>query len=459
MDLTDAADRRITVSPLPDLHQEDPLMPTRPIAAAGQLWAPYFTERCPSRLVMRRLDKESGRWVQAGAAFHPPQQETSDCALHGYAVVRETVILLSLQPPHLFVAFDCSTCAWNVVATDDTELYVTIDERGVYVEQDDTIYALCGSTVYAYKLCHDQEQNQYRMGPPIFVEQVSPFQGKGSGVLTHLGGRVMCLVCVPFHHCDLRCNCDTLHVLITTFRVKSGNGGSRELFVPKGVRILHSTCRRVDVVPSESSGVDDWTFRFLQEYEELGNESASSHCAKKESEQAMPSSMPLEGMEVLASSNVEESSKLLTCCRIIAISDTLQVFLFVSDTHEWERIHAFESAVLEMKIWEENNMCLLYQDFGLKIKYVLAMCLDYIGKDINSGTIMLCVLQGNKCYACPGVVSKDPVSITTIQVKTEKMPDGKWKPLVIGHVDAGTFFVEPDGGHQIWTRSCFAVGS
>jgi hypothetical protein len=42
-----------------------------------------------------------------------------------------------------------------------------------------------------------------------------------------------------------------------------------------------------------------------------------------------------------------------------------------------------------------------------------------------------------------------------IQVTTERMLNDKWKPLIIGHVDAGTFFVEPDGGNQIWTSTLY----
>ena len=51
-----------------------------------------------------------------------------------------------------------------------------------------------------------------------------------------------------------------------------------------------------------------------------------------------------------------------------------------------------------------------------------------------------------------------PVRITTVQVKTEEMPDGKLKPKTIGHVDIGTTFVEWNGG-AIWTRDCFAAAN
>lgn len=52
--------------------------------------------------------------------------------------------------------------------------------------------------------------------------------------------------------------------------------------------------------------------------------------------------------------------------------------------------------------------------------------------------------------------NEKPVRITTVQVKTEEMPDGKLKPKSIGHVDIGTSFVQGNGG-AIWTRDCFAA--
>ncbi|RCV21247.1 LOW QUALITY PROTEIN: hypothetical protein SETIT_4G123800v2 [Setaria italica] len=134
------ADKRISLHPLPPLPPR-PFMPIRPISAAGDLWAPGFLKHCgPTSLVMLRLDKESEQWVQVAA------MEAQHCVINGYAVTNN----------------NCSTAyAWKCgqLVTD----YIPIRGRGVYVEEDDTIYLLCGSLVYAYKLCQDQDGCQYRM--------------------------------------------------------------------------------------------------------------------------------------------------------------------------------------------------------------------------------------------------------------------------------------------------------
>ncbi|CAN6170262.1 unnamed protein product [Urochloa humidicola] len=83
------------------------------------------------------------------------------------------------------------------------------------------------------------------------------------------------------------------------------------------------------------------------------------------------------------------------------------------------------------------------------------MCLDYVGQDSTSGAVLLCVVQGNNYHPRPGAPPKHPVLITTIQVKTERTSRDTLKPVAVGHVNAGTSFVEQDGG-PIWTRSCFA---
>ncbi|KAL6605783.1 hypothetical protein ACP70R_041436 [Stipagrostis hirtigluma subsp. patula] len=316
----------VTVSPLPALPDRHPI---RPISAAGDLWAPYLSEEfgpsCPSRLVMLRLDSGAGEWVEAAAIDLPHGRQMpegvmrSGRTLQGYAVVGRT-ILLSLQPSHLFFAFDCSARAWAAVATAETKHarfkhsetqhthYVPISDRGVYVEEDDTIYFLSGSFVNAYKLCRDHGQGQYRMAPPTRVDRVCPFgPDDGYGFLTHLGGRLMCSVWISV---SLRCNCDALHVLITTFRVKGNNGSNREPFVPSGLKIIHSTCRRLDMLPNRPRESDS-EFCFLQEF----HDGSEMPLAKKKRETPMAPSTLLQVMEVATSSSVEESSKMRACCR------------------------------------------------------------------------------------------------------------------------------------------------
>jgi len=266
-----ADDRGITVSPLPGLPPElKPGMPTRPISAAGHLWAPYLTltkHYDPSRLGMLRLDKDDGLWVEVASIDLTRREDQGSLAgrrvLQGYAVVGSTILLslrLSMQPSHRFFIFDCSTNTLAAVATTEdgrNSSYTPIHERGVYVEEDDTIYFLSGSDIYAYKLCKDQDQDQYRMAPPTRVDCLLPFFKEGYALLTHLGGRIMCAVWIGMY---FRCNCNTLHAVITTFVVKGNNGSNREMFVPEHVNILHSTCRQLDMSPCKPNDISEFCF-------------------------------------------------------------------------------------------------------------------------------------------------------------------------------------------------------
>ncbi|CAD6204427.1 unnamed protein product [Miscanthus lutarioriparius] len=555
MDLGAADDKGITVSRLPGLPPEvGPLMPTCPSSAAGELWAPYLTGVYgQSSLVMQRFDKDAAKWVK------------------GYVVIGDT-ILLSLWPFHLFYTFNCSTCAWAAVATskkDGMWMYAPIRERGVYVEEDDTIYFFCDAVVYAYKLRKDQDR--YQMAPPTTIGRVCPFSHEGYGFLSYLGGRVMCSVWIGV---KLPCNCDAKHVLITTFRVK---GDGSEHFVPKGVKVLHSTCHRLDMAPSKS--LESYLeFSFLQEYKEFNHENATPP-AKRRRGDVMESSMLLEDMEVPASFNVVKSSNMPACCRfaiyclkinfieqymfqfdfifkgninhidstrpvgvkfrlvvlvginVVAISGTLQDVYHLSQgkwmCHKTSRPPDLDKevclsgyVVLSSSTFmvsdAEENHCFLHDivndkwtivkplkpsgwpvraclsercvfakgfiytcsDWGLAAfelveqggSYYLGeqvdlqfswlnywernrMCLEYVGEDTSSGAIMFCVAKDDQICQPGYPRNEKPVRITTVQVKTEEMPDGKLKPKSIGHV---TSFVQGNGG-AIWTRDCFAA--
>ncbi|CAN6214260.1 unnamed protein product [Urochloa humidicola] len=152
--------RRINVSALPALPL-GPTMWTRSISAAGNLWAPCFSDHVgpplSSELTMKRLHKDTGRWLDVAAKNQPqvrcpPAGSYSGHVLHGYAVIGHT-ILMSLLPSHVFFIFDCSTCAWAAVATIETKNnhYIPIHERAVYAEEDDTIYFL--RPQWHYGLC------------------------------------------------------------------------------------------------------------------------------------------------------------------------------------------------------------------------------------------------------------------------------------------------------------------
>nr|CAB3470295.1 unnamed protein product [Digitaria exilis] len=252
---------KITVSPLPRLPL-GLLMPTMPITAAGELWAPYLTEiNGPSRLVMLRFDRDAGRWVEVGDLHLPQGRKRANwrdrsSVFQGFVVVRRTrtTILLSLSPFNLVFTFDCSDLAWAAVVTDETRWthYVPIEDRSVYVEEDDAIYFLCAGSVYAYRLlvcCQDEQGGgrQHRMAPPSMLGCVFPFPSKeGTAFMAHLGGRIMCAVWIGDE--KLQCSCDAKHVLITTFRV-----------------VLHSTCRRLDLWPSKANGTrSHFKFSILQ---------------------------------------------------------------------------------------------------------------------------------------------------------------------------------------------------
>jgi hypothetical protein len=116
------------------------------------------------------------------------------------------------------------------------------------------------------------------------------------------------------------------------------------------------------------------------------------------------------------------------------------------------------------------------------------MCLDYVGQDTQSGTIMFSVLQGDYFShlfrsnfenstlmqfffktllgdSVRGPSDSDnyhTICVTVVQVNTEGMRNGNLKPKTIGHVDIGRSFVEWDVDSEwrrrvVWTRSCFAA--
>ncbi|CAN6170270.1 unnamed protein product [Urochloa humidicola] len=310
MDLGAADDSgpRVTVSTLPRLPL-GPLKPILPInaAGAGDLWAPYLTELDgPSCLVMQRFDKDAGHWVEV-ADLDLPQSDNP--GFLGFAVVGCT-ILLSLTS-HLFFSFNCSTLVLKPVYIDETRWghYVPMQKRCVFVEEDDTIYFLYDGSVYACNL-FQMDQHHY-MPPPVMVDRVYPFLPKeGTGFLAHLGGRIMCYVWIGE---KLECNCDTKHVLITTFRIIGDDHCDREhghfpgrCFVPSGIEVLHSTCRRL----SKPNGRYSFSeFSILQEYEEFNHENATAY-AKNTRQDGVKGPG-----EVVTSSNVLKSFNMLACCR------------------------------------------------------------------------------------------------------------------------------------------------
>ncbi|KAF8650501.1 hypothetical protein HU200_063870 [Digitaria exilis] len=118
--------------------------------------------------------------------------------------------------------------------------------------------------------------------------------------------------------------------------------------------------------------------------------------------------------------------------------------------------------VAAYEVTEQGNSYYVSDQIDLKFpwrKYWESdrMCLDYVGKDTTSGTIMLCVVQGGNQNSHYGSRhSQHFVYITVVQIKTKRMHDGKLKPATVTHVDIGTSFIEMNE-RQTWTSNCFVV--
>lgn len=260
-----------TMSELPRLPL-DPSMHCRPVSAAGHLWAPYvyleYVGKCV--LGMQRFHKDADRWEQAGDTFPFPYKSEmgklwNGDFFQGCAVLPDDTILVSLRPAQgVFLTFNCSDCTWTEVSTAEytQTAYIPILGPGVYIQGDDetdddgAVYFLRDNRVYAYKLRYYQDQEDQRrklkLEPPTIIDSVCPFYEEGNGFLTHLGGRLMCSVWISV---EPPCSCDHLHAIISTFRVRPTSAQQ------KGIDILHSTCRLLDVL---SVGPPSHEFCFLQ---------------------------------------------------------------------------------------------------------------------------------------------------------------------------------------------------
>ncbi|KAF8723734.1 hypothetical protein HU200_021703 [Digitaria exilis] len=117
--------------------------------------------------------------------------------------------------------------------------------------------------------------------------------------------------------------------------------------------------------------------------------------------------------------------------------------------------------VASYEVTEQDNSYYVSHQIDLKFpwrKYweSYRMCLDYVGKDTTSGAIMLCVVQGKTFLEPCNMMAQHFVYITVVQIKTEKIHDGKLKPETVTHVDIGTSFIEMNE-RQTWTSNCFVV--
>lgn len=105
------------------------------------------------------------------------------------------------------------------------------------------VYFLRRATLFAYRLSEDDEGKLF-ITPPVEVERLWPYHDEGYGSVVHLAGRMLCAV---WMNMNLPCGCAQRHALITTLLVRAGHGGN-----DGGVEILHSTCRRVDMLRSKA---------------------------------------------------------------------------------------------------------------------------------------------------------------------------------------------------------------
>ncbi|XP_044421976.1 uncharacterized protein [Triticum aestivum] len=267
-----------------ELRAEAPLPPLAwstqgrcmPISADGHLWA-VSADRCSissfhvvvQRLVIHEEEEgvAGGCWEQVGSpSIHHCKFDRSfpiwgGSFLQGYAVLpghgRDggTMILISLQNG-LFFTFDCSApdSGWTkVIHTTSDDHYVPINGRGLYAQESNAIYMLWNNVVYEYKLTPADEEPRIKLHPPARIDSVCPFiVMTGDGFLAHLGSGVLCSVWISL---DLSCGCDHLHAFVTTFHIAP---------LPWDVKVLHSTFRRLDMLPMKH--IHDFQLCFVQEY-------------------------------------------------------------------------------------------------------------------------------------------------------------------------------------------------
>ncbi|KAM0872527.1 hypothetical protein ACQ4PT_038646 [Festuca glaucescens] len=253
--------------PLPEIDETCACIP---IYADGHIWALSATllddDIDSFRVVTRRL-VDGTRWEHVGAPFtgsviHYKLPPWSGYFLQGYAVLPDAdQILVSFQNYGLFLTFHTKSGRWSPVLTDTEEPrlqdYLPIHGRGIYVQRHQAVYMQRDDTIYAYKLTyHERAQGTplLKLDPPVEIDFICPFiPEKGYGILTRLTDRLMCSVWISLAWRKPACPCHYLHAIVTTFHLRDEFQG--------GIKVLHSTYRRVDMVPNPRA---DQKFCFLQ---------------------------------------------------------------------------------------------------------------------------------------------------------------------------------------------------
>ncbi|RLM86930.1 hypothetical protein C2845_PM04G19620 [Panicum miliaceum] len=110
----------------------------------------------------------------------------------------------------------------------------------VHVQRDGMTYFIRGAKLFAYKNPPNWDKP---FAAPIVIGNIWPYDEEG---------------------------CATRHALITTLSIR-GSIDESGCFIPNGVDILHSTCRRIDMLRSNAPGYTCCdTFCFLQKYQVRG---------------------------------------------------------------------------------------------------------------------------------------------------------------------------------------------
>nr|TKV95206.1 hypothetical protein SEVIR_9G346900v2 [Setaria viridis] len=217
------------------------------------LWAPSVETGSSDggmRLVVRRLDDGEAAWEEAAGVdiLYQPfvNSRLSGCHLQGYAVIRDRFILLSLIDSIFFS--DCAAGTLTPVTTVGKSPYKPISGRAVHFggDDDDTVYFVRGANLFAYEFSPEEGK---LLAPAMEVDRLWPYYEEWSGSVVHLTGRMLCAVWINMY---LPCGCAERHALITTFLVEGGHDGDGGSFVPCGVHVLHSTCRRVGMLRSSA---------------------------------------------------------------------------------------------------------------------------------------------------------------------------------------------------------------
>lgn len=244
------------------------------VSAGGRLWVPAVLHkrsskvtRQPSYQLVVYLLKNNRSWSEFKRVDFPYSSSLDTgyggSTLQGYVVIRDRFILLSFINSSIrFFCLDCITGNLDPVIIDSksrTDQYVPISGKGVHMELTNSIYFIRGSKLFSYTYS-PEESNP--LAAPLEIDTIWPYHEDGYGFIVALDSGLMCAVWINM---DRPCGCTMRHAIITTLVVNGFTDTKTDSFVPSGVDILHSTCRRIDMGRSEAASHECYdTFCFLQ---------------------------------------------------------------------------------------------------------------------------------------------------------------------------------------------------